>query len=50
MTKQDQYILERTIQFPNMAVRVHRPVLAKEERAARIKAITTAAAKLLKER
>ncbi len=48
MAQQDQYILERTIQFPNMTVRVHRPILTEAERAARMKAIYRAAADLLK--
>lgn len=38
------------LNFPGMIAKIHRPVLTGTERAARIKAITTAAAKLLKER
>ncbi len=38
------------LNFPGMVATIHRPVLTNEERAARIKAITAAAAKLLKER
>lgn len=47
MAEQNQYILERTMHFPNMTVRVHRPVLTKEERAARMRLIYNAAANLL---
>jgi hypothetical protein len=47
MAEQNQYILERTMHFPNMTVRVHRPVLTKEERAARMRQIYNAAANLL---
>lgn len=38
------------LHYPGMVATIHRPVLTGAERAARIKAITTAAAKLLKER
>lgn len=49
MKGQDTYFLERTIEFPNMKVRVFRPVLTELEKAKRMKRIYNSAANLLKE-
>lgn len=49
MKGQDTYFLEKTIEFPNMKVRVFRPVLTELERTKRMKNIYNAAANLLKE-
>lgn len=46
---QDNYYLDRTIEFPNATFRVFRPVLTEDERARRMKKIHDAAADLLKE-
>jgi hypothetical protein len=48
MAQQDQYQLDKTIQFPGMVVRVYRPILTEEERARRMAAIHKQAANLLK--
>ena len=48
MAQQDQYQLEKTIQFPDMTVRVYRPILTEQERARRMAAIHKEAARLLK--
>lgn len=49
MQGQDTYTLERTIEFPNMKVRVFRPVLTEAERSKRMEAIHKATANLMKE-
>jgi hypothetical protein len=48
MAQQDQYQLEKTMQFPGMVVRVYRPILTEAERARRMAAIHKEAARLLK--
>lgn len=48
MAQQDQYQLEKTMQFPGMTVRVYRPILTEAERARRMAAIHKEAARLLK--
>ena len=49
MNGQDTYILERTIEFPNMVARIFRPVLTTEEKNRRMNAIHKASANLMKE-
>ena len=46
----DTYKEPKTITYPNMTVRIHRPELTDEERSRRMKQIHKAAAELLKER
>lgn len=46
---QDTYVLEKTIEYPNCIIRVHRPVLTEEERTRRMQKIHDAAADLLKD-
>jgi hypothetical protein len=48
MAQQDQYQEAKTITFPGMVARVHRPILTEEERSRRMKSIHIQAAKLLK--
>lgn len=49
MQGQDTYSLERTIEFPNMKVRIFRPVLTNEERTKRMQNIHKASSNLMKE-
>lgn len=44
-----QFTYERTIEFPNMKVRVFRPVLTEAERSKRMQNIHKAASNLMKE-
>lgn len=44
---QDIYAEPEIFEFPNMVVRVHRPILTEEERARRMKAIEKATVSLL---
>lgn len=46
---QDNYYLDRTIEFPNATFKIYRPVLTEDERNKRMKRIHDAAASLLKD-
>lgn len=50
MKGQTEYKHVRTIEFPNMVVRVFSPVLTEEEQNRRMKAIQKASAELLKDK
>ena len=47
MAKNDIYSEPQIVNFPNMTVRVFRPILTEEEKAKRMKTIHDAAARLL---
>lgn len=47
MAKNDIYYEPQIVNFPNMTVRVFRPILTEEERTKRMKKIHDAAARLL---
>lgn len=47
MAKNDIYNEPQIVKFPNMTVRVFRPILTEEERTKRMKRIHDAAARLL---
>jgi hypothetical protein len=49
MQGQDTYSLERTIEFPNMKVRIFRPVLTETEKNRRMQNIYNASSNLMKE-
>lgn len=49
MQGQTQYAFERTIEFPNMKVRIFRPILTAEEKNKRMIAIHKASINLMKE-
>lgn len=48
MQGQEAYILEKTVEFPNMVARIFRPILTEEEKTRRLKIIHKATAELLK--
>ena len=49
MQGQTEYTFERTIEFPNMKVRIFRPVLTELEKSKRMQNIHKAASNLMKE-
>lgn len=49
MSGQTEFVFERTMEFPNMKVRIFRPVLTEIEKSKRMQNIHKAASNLMKE-